>query len=137
MNNINRVVISGNLTRDPELKALPSGTSICELRVACNGSRKDSTSGEWVPKANYFDVKVFGGQGESVARYLTRGRGVVIDGRIDWREWETDSGAKRQAVSIIADNIQFLPDGKSAEERNGAEPEPAGVAGGQGDDIPF
>jgi single-strand DNA-binding protein len=135
--NINRVILTGNLTRDPELKALPSGTSICELRIACNGSRKDASSGEWVPKSNYFDVKLFGGLGENAALYLRRGRGVAIDGRLDWREWETD-GVKRERVSIIADSIQFLPDGKSAEERSGTEPEPAGVAaGGQGDDIPF
>ena len=72
MNNINRVVITGNLTDDPELRSTPSGTAVCDLRVACNTRRKDGE--EWVDKPNYFNVTVWGGQGESVARYLTKGR---------------------------------------------------------------
>jgi single-strand DNA-binding protein len=133
--NINRVVLTGNLTADPELRALPSGTSVCKLRVACNTSRKDS-NGEWVDKPNYFDVTVFGKRGESVARYLEKGRAVAVDGRLEWREWETQEGPKRQAVEIIADTVQFLSDGKGAAETNGSEQVPAGVAGGE-DDIPF
>ena len=85
--NINRVVLTGNLTADPELRSLPSGTSVCKLRVACNTRRKDSASGEYVDKPNYFDVTVWGAQGENAARYLTKGRGVAIDGRLEWREW--------------------------------------------------
>jgi len=106
--NINRVIITGNLTSDPELRALPSGTSVCKLRVACNTRRKDGASGEWVDKPNYFDVTVWGAQGENCARYLAKGRPVAIDGRLEWREWETQEGNKRQAVDIIADTVQFL-----------------------------
>jgi single-strand DNA-binding protein len=107
--NINRVVMTGNLTFDPELKSLPSGTSVCKLRVACNTRRKDGASGEWVDKPNYFDVTVWGAQGENCARYLTKGRPVAIDGRLEWREWEDkESGKKRSAVDIIADSVQFL-----------------------------
>ena len=106
--NINRVIITGNLTADPELRSLPSGTSVCKLRVACNTRRKDGPSGEWLDKPNYFDVTVWGAQGENAARYLSKGRPVAIDGRLEWREWESDGGGKRQAVDIIADNIQFL-----------------------------
>jgi len=155
--NINRVVLTGNLTTDPELRSLPSGTSVCELRVACNSRRKDQASGEWVDKPNYFNVKVWGAQGENAARYLSKGRPVAIDGRLDWREWEAQDGAKRQTIDIIADSVQFLgsrddASGGPIEGRsvvNGASAggdvphdegdfQPAPVAGASGDDdIPF
>ena len=106
--NINRVVLTGNLTADPELRSLPSGTSVCKLRVACNTRRKDNTTGEWTDKPNFFDVTVWGAQGENCARYLAKGRPVAIDGRLEWREWESDQGGKRQAIDIIADAVQFL-----------------------------
>jgi len=105
--NINRVVLTGNLTRDPELRSTPSGTSVCSLRVACNTRRKDST-GNWVDKPNYFDVTVWGAQGENCAQYLAKGRPVAVDGRLEWREWDDQNGNKRQAVDIIADSVQFL-----------------------------
>ena len=99
--NINRVIITGNLTADPELRSLPSGTSVCKLRVACNTRRKDDSTGEWVDKPNYFDVTVWGAQGENCARYLSKGRPVAIDGRLEWREWETQDGrsARRSTSS--------------------------------------
>jgi single-strand DNA-binding protein len=106
--NINRVVLTGNLTTDPELRSLPSGTSVCRLRIASNTRRKDGASGEWVDKANFFDVTVWGAQGENCARFLSKGRPVAIDGRLEWREWETPEGNKRQAVDIVADSVQFL-----------------------------
>ena len=105
--NINRVVMTGNLTRDPELRTTPSGTSVCSLRIASNTRRKDA-SGEWVDKPNYFDVTVWGAQGENCAQYLQKGRPVAIDGRLEWREWEDQKGNKRQSVDIIADSVQFL-----------------------------
>ena len=105
--NINRVVMTGNLTRDPELRTTPSGTSVCSLRIASNTRRKDA-SGEWVDKPNYFDVTVWGAQGENCAQYLQKGRPVAIDGRLEWREWEDQNGNKRQSVDIIADSVQFL-----------------------------
>ena len=106
--NINRVIITGNLTADPELRSLPSGTALCKLRVACNTRRKDNSTNEWVDKPNYFDVTVWGAQGENCARYLSKGRPVAIDGRLEWREWESPEGQKRQAIDIIADSVQFL-----------------------------
>src|SRR4051812_2914571 len=107
--NINRVIITGNLTRDPELRSLQSGMSVCSLRIACNTRRKDGASGEWVDKPNYFDVTIWGRQGENAAQYLSKGRPVAIDGRLEWREWQDQQGTKRQSVDIIADNVQFLP----------------------------
>jgi single-strand DNA-binding protein len=105
---INSVIVIGNLTRDPELKATPSGTSVCSLRIAVNDQVKDQASGEWVEKANYFTVDVFGRQAETCAQYLNRGRQVAVSGRLRWRQWETQDGQKREAVSIAADRVQFI-----------------------------
>jgi single-strand DNA-binding protein len=145
--NINRVVITGNLTRDPELRSTPGGTSVCGLRVAVNSRRKDE-SGNWVDKPNYFDVTVWGAQGENCAQYLAKGRPVAIDGRLNWREWEAKEGGKRQSVDIIADSVQFLGS-RDAAQGNGvvesdlpadtSDFQPSGVASGGSadDDIPF
>src|SRR5258707_1053544 len=108
MANINRVVLVGNLTRDPELRHTPSGTAVCSLRIAVNTRRKDGATGEWTEKPNYFDITVWGNQGESCAQYLAKGRPVAIDGRLEWREWEAQDGTKRQAVEVVADSVQFL-----------------------------
>ena len=149
--NINRVIVTGNLTKDPELRTTPGGTSVCKLRVAVNSRRKDS-SGEWVDKPNYFDVTVWGAQGENCANYLFKGRPVAVDGRLEWREWEASDGSgKRQAVEIVADSVQFLgsregnPDvGNGVQARSDVpadtsdfEGEKAGVGAGADDDIPF
>ena len=147
--NINRVVISGNLTRDPELRSIPnSGTSVCSLRIAVNSRRKDE-SGQWVDKPNYFDVTVFGAQGENCAQYLSKGRPVAVDGRLNWREWEKD-GVKRQSVDIIADSVQFLGSREGGQGNGNGVVEsdlPADTSdfqqaavssgGGSDDDIPF
>ena len=145
--NINRVVLTGNLTRDPELRSTPGGTSVCSLRVACNTRRKDA-SGEWVDKPNYFDVTVWGAQGENCAQYLAKGRPVAVDGRLEWREWEDKEGNKRQSVEIVADSVQFLGSRSDAENGGRFTPQsdvPADTAdfqtapagGGSDDDIPF
>ena len=106
--NINRVIITGNLTRDPELRSTSSGMSVCSLRVACNTRRKDQSTGDWTDKPNFFDVTVWGAQGENCARFLAKGRPVAIDGRLEWREWQDKDGNNRQAIDIIADAVQFL-----------------------------
>lgn len=115
LSSINRVIIVGNLTRDPELRSLPSGLCVCHLRVACNGRRRTEDGG-WAERPNYFDVSVFGPHGENSKRYLRKGRAVAIDGRLEWREWEATGQPKRQSVSIIADTVQFLggPDTRPA-----------------------
>ena len=106
--NINRVVLTGNLTRDPELRSTASGTSVCSLRVACNTRRKNQSTGEWEDKPNFFDVTVWGAQGENCARFLAKGRPVALDGRLEWREWQDKEGNNRQSIEIIADAVQFL-----------------------------
>jgi single-strand DNA-binding protein len=117
--NVNRVVITGNLTKDPETRSLQSGSTVTSLRVAVNGRRKNGQTGQWEDKPNYFDVSVWGAQGENVQRYLTRGSGIAIDGRLDWREWQDQQGNKRQSVDIIADNVQFLGGGQQGQQGGG------------------
>jgi single-strand DNA-binding protein len=142
MASINRVVLVGNLTKDPELRHTPSGTAVCNLRLAVNTRRKDET-GQWVDKPNYFDITVWGNQGERCAQYLSKGRPVGVDGRLEWREWETPEGNKRQAVEVVADSVQFLG-GRGDGEGGGYIPAdttatPAGdfPASPTDDDIPF
>jgi single-strand DNA-binding protein len=118
--NINRVIITGNLTRDPELQAVPAtGNSVCTLRIACNGRRRNNETGQWEDQPNYFDVTVWGQQGENCKRYLSKGRGVAIDGRLRWREWTSADGQKRQGVDIIAESVQFLGGRDDAGAPNG------------------
>jgi len=142
--NINRVVLVGNLTKDPELRHTGGGTPVCSLRIAVNGRRRDE-SGQWADKPNYFSVSVFGNQAESCAQYLAKGRPVAIDGRLDWREWEKD-GVKREAVEIVADSVQFLGSRGDGEGGGGGGNQfvPAGASEGADfpgtptdDDIPF
>jgi len=146
--NINVVAITGNLTKDPELRSTAGGTSVCQLRVAVNSRRKDQ-SGEWVDKPNYFDVTVFGAQGENCANYLSKGRPVAVEGRLDFSEWEAKDGSgKRSKVEIIANSVQFLGSrGENGGNGNGFEASSdvpadtsdfvqAGAASGE-EDIPF
>src|SRR3954451_19951675 len=149
--NINRVTITGNLTKDPELRSTGGGTSVCELRVAVNSRRKNSQTGGWEDKPNFFDVTVWGAQGENCANYLSKGRPVAIEGRLDWSEWEAKDGSgKRSKVEIVANSVQFLGsrDGSGAGGNGGgfqpqsdvpadtSDFEGAGV-GAKEDDIPF
>ena len=108
VSNINHVVLTGRLTSDPDLRVLPSGASVCHLRIAVNGRRRDPDTREWGEKPNFFDVVVFGAPAENVARYMHTGRAVAIDGRLDWREWQTRDGRNAQAVSVVAHTVQFL-----------------------------
>jgi single-strand DNA-binding protein len=143
--NINRIIMTGNLTADPELRSTASGLSVCHLRLACNTRRKDQASGEWVDKPNYFNVTVWGAQGENAVRYLAKGRAIALDGRLEWREWEAQDGSKRQGTEIIADSVQFLGSpngGAQVGDSVGYEPDfvpvpvPVG-AGAEDPDIPF
>jgi single stranded DNA-binding protein len=97
----------GHLTADPELRPLPSGDNVCNMRIACNGRRR-TVDGGYETRPNYFNISVFGNQCENVYRYLRKGRAVAVDGRLEWREWETADQQKRQAVTIVATDVQFL-----------------------------
>jgi single-strand DNA-binding protein len=131
--NINRVVMTGNLTRDPELRSLASGTSVCSLRIASNTRRKNNQTGEWEDKPNFFDVTVWGAQGENCARFLSKGRPIALDGRLEWREWEDQQGNKRQSVDIIADSVQFL----GGRDDAAAGPSNGGFQRNTGGDVPM
>jgi single-strand DNA-binding protein len=151
--NINRVVLTGNLTRDPDLRSTGGGLAVCKLGIAVNTRRKNGQTGEWEEKANFFRVTVFGRQAESCGQYLKKGRPVAIDGRLEWSQYEVE-GQKRESVDIIADSVQFLGGRDDAGNGNGfssgaratesdipidtgdfeAQPVGAGVAD---DDIPF
>jgi single-strand DNA-binding protein len=164
MANINRVTITGNLTRDPEVRQTGSGMTVCELGVAVNHRRKDQASDQWIEEPNYFNVVVFGSQGDNCAQYLSKGRPVAVDGRLKWSSWEDkNGGGKRSKVEIVAQTVQFLgsrgDDSGQASQNNRANQanaggfggsdvppdtsdfaEPAGVGAGGGsqdDDIPF
>ena len=142
---INRVTLVGRLTRDPELRHLPSGSPVLQLGLAVNGRQKDD-AGNWTDKPNFFDVKVFGNQAEMLSQHLAKGRRVGIDGRLDWSSWETD-GQKRSKVEVVAFQVQFL-DSRGAEGEQSqyipssdvapdrADFAPAGAAATD-DDIPF
>lgn len=120
MKGMARVVVMGNLTRDPELRSTGGGTSVCSLSVAVNERRK--VQGEWEEYVSFYDVTVFGNSAESTAQYLAKGSPVAVDGRLTQDRWEKD-GQKRSAVQIIADQVNWLPDGRDSSERSAAEPD--------------
>jgi len=105
---VNVVVLVGNLTRDPELKVVGQGTSICNLRIAVNDRKKNQQTGEWEDVPNYFTVAVFGKTAENCAQWLYRGARITVEGRLRWRSWEKD-GQKREAITVDANSIVFPP----------------------------
>jgi single-strand DNA-binding protein len=108
----NTVVLTGNLTRDVETRQSPGGTLIGNIRIGVNGRRKEGE--QWVDKPNFFSVTTFGKSAENAAKYLKKGRRVLVQGRLDWSEYEKD-GEKRQGVQIIASRIMYLPSKSSIE----------------------
>jgi single-strand DNA-binding protein len=98
--NLNHIVLIGRLTRDPELRALPTGDSVCEIRLAVSGAGPKGAAG-------FFNISVYGTPGENCLKYLAKGSKVAVDGRLCWREWEADHG-KREAISVRADRVEFL-----------------------------
>jgi single-strand DNA-binding protein len=140
---INRVTLVGRLTRDPELRHLPSGNPVLQLGLAVNGRQRDD-AGNWTDKPNFFDIKVFGNQAEMLSQHLAKGRRVGVDGRLDWSSWEAQDGSKRSKVEVVANQVQFLDSrGEGGGDR---EFVPAGAtadtgadfgSAGADDDIPF
>ena len=136
MSAINRVILLGNLTRDPETRQA-GATTVCTLRLAVNDRVKNKDTGTWGDCANFFTVKVFGAQGERCAQYLAKGHQAAIDGRLRWRSRETQDGSKHEAVEVVADNVQFV----GARDDGGTRP-PAPMStkpaeSSPADDIPF
>ena len=139
---INRVCISGNLTRDPEVRQSGSGMAILKMGVAVNDRRKNGQTGEWEEVPNFFDVVVFGTRGESLSRFLSKGSKVAIEGKLRWSQWETPDGDKRSKVEIVADDLEFLSsrnEGGSGRQSYDAPaaPESKASVDVSGEDIPF
>lgn len=132
MVDFNRVILAGNLVRDPETRFIPSGTAVTSFSIAVN--RRYKSNNEFKEEVSYFDVSVFGKMGENCAEYLSKGKPVLVEGRLRQRRWEAD-GVKRSKIEVVADNVQFLggPRGGSAEPSPPASPAPEA----QDDDIPF
>ncbi len=128
----NRVILAGNLTRDPETRFLPSGMAVTSFSIAVN--RRYKSNNEVKEEVSFFDVSVFGKTGENCAEYLSKGRPVLVEGRLRQRSWEAD-GVKRSKIEVVADNVQFLgsPRGQASEGAGSTASPPEA----QDDDIPF
>jgi len=129
MASFNKVFLMGNLTRDPELKYLPSGTALCSFGMAVN--EKYKSGDEWKEKVHFVDITAWGKSAEAVTHYLEKGSQVLIEGRLDYQTWEKD-GQKRSKLEVVANNVQFLnsPGEKAIREKVSASKPPV-------DGIPF
>jgi single-strand DNA-binding protein len=130
---LNRVILVGRLTRDPELRRTRGGEPICAIRLAVTGRARDE-AGQWADRPNFFDVTAFGRAAETAATHLAKGRRVGIDGRLAWREWDDADGAHRQAVEVVAADIHFLDPHRQASAS--VAPTVAGPVS-VSDDVPF
>jgi len=131
---VNVVVLAGNLTRDPELKATPSGASVLEIGLAVNDRVQDRASGEWTDRANYFDVAVWGKRADALADILARGDKVTIQGRLRWSSWENELGEKRSRVTVTAEQVELM---QRRERPAAATSSPAPARHEEDDEIPF
>ncbi|MFH0925835.1 MAG: single-stranded DNA-binding protein [bacterium] len=127
--NFNKVLLMGNLTRDPELRYIPSGTAVCTLGLAVN--RKYKQNDEMKEETCFVDVVVWGKRAENCSEYLTKGRPIFVEGRLNYRSWEGDDGKKRNKLDVVALDVQFLgtpgkgaPQGKQEEEMGGEDVPP-------------
>ena len=116
---INRVNISGNLTRDPELRQTQGGMAILNIGVAVNDRRKNQQTGEWEDVPNYVDCVMFGSRAEKLAQYLAKGTKVAIEGKLRWSQWEKD-GSKRSKLEVIVDEIEFMSRGQQQRQQQQA-----------------
>lgn len=104
---INRVIISGNLTRDPDLRQTQSGMPVLGLSVAVNDRRRNSKTGEWEDYPNFVDCMMFGTRAQAISQYLSKGTKVSIEGKLRWSQWEKD-GNKRSKIEVIVDELEFM-----------------------------
>ena len=152
MANLNKVLLMGNLTKDPELRYTPKGTAVGDLGLAVNRRVKDAND-NWTDETTFVDITVWGNTAENAQKYLSKGRGVFVEGRLQLDTWEDKaSGQKRSKLKIVAETLQFLPDGKSggggrpsgggsspaqqSSPQGGSAAEPSDFDGEE-DDIPF
>lgn len=108
MANLNRVLLIGNLTRDPELRVTPKGTSICQFGLAVNRTFKDG-AGQPREETTFIDIEAWGRQGEVISKYCSKGRPLFVEGRLRFDQWEDkNSGQKRSRLSVVLENFQFI-----------------------------
>jgi single-strand DNA-binding protein len=122
MANFNKVILAGNLTRDPQLSYLPSGTPVCEFGLAINRRRKGA-DGQMREETCFVDCRAFGAQAENLNRYMAKGRPLLVDGRLRYEQWESKEGQKRSRLSVVVENFQFLGAPGGREAREGGEGE--------------
>ncbi len=139
---INRVNVSGNLTRDPELRATQGGTSVLRVGLAVNDRARNQQTGEWEDRANFVDCVVFGKMAEALAGMLAKGQRVAIDGRLRYSSWEAQDGSRRSKLEVVVEEIEFMsPRRRGGRQEAPAAAAPATSAAGAGDlydeDIPF
>jgi len=126
MTSFNKVILLGNLTRDPEVRYTPNGIAVASFAIAVN--RKYKQGDETKEEVSYIDIVVFGKQAESCGQYISKGDSVLIDGRLQQRRWETEDGQKRNKIEVVAQAVNFMPKrasgGGSAHGHGHAEPSP-------------
>jgi single-strand DNA-binding protein len=133
---LNKVLLMGNLTRDPELRYTANGSPVCNLGLAVNNRRNED-------EVLFIEVTCWAAQAESVASYMSKGRQVLVEGRLILRQWESQEGQKRSKIEVVADVVQFMGSPNGEASTNGQKPakaesvEPATVSAGDDDDIPF
>ena len=120
----NRVILAGNLTRDPELRFTQGGIPVCDFGIAVNRRRRDAED-----EAHFFDISAWRELGETIANYKKKGDPILVEGRLQYRTWEAQDGSKRSKVDVVADNVQFLS-GRGDADGNGA-PSGGGRGGGR------
>ena len=130
---INRAIISGNLTRDPELRVTASGMPVLGFGVAVNDRRKNNKTGEWEDYPNFIDCTMFGARAESVSKFLSKGSKVAIEGKLRWSQWERD-GEKRSKLEVIVDEIEFMSTRQNTQQPIAA---PSVDTSMYDEDIPF
>lgn len=134
MQDVNSITLVCRLVKDPELRSTGGGTEVCSLRVAYTQNRKEGS--QWVESAGFIDVTVFGKQAETVTKYLTKGRQIVVQGRLDFREW--GEGSERQSrTQIIANQVQFIGAGEGSGSSQSSAPQSAPLPVRDDDDTPF
>lgn len=116
MRNLNHVTLSGNLTRNAELRTTAGGTAALNFGIAVNESRKDTSTGKWVDEPNFIDCVIFGNRGDSIAQYMEKGTKVSLVGRLHQSTWETKDGQKRSKIEVIVDGIEFMTRGEGKQQ---------------------
>jgi single-strand DNA-binding protein len=130
MASFNKVILMGNLTKDPEVRATPNGTTVATFGIATN--RRFRQGDEMKEEVCFIDIVVFGKQAETSGQYLSKGQGVIIDGRLQQRRWDAEDGQKRSKHEVVAQSIQFLPKRQGGAEGGGDAPPDEHM-----DDVPF